>query len=226
MPSPTMSKYTAVDENPVNLPKGLRWTTETDNADQAVTFGNKLSRDNLVKNHMRRCLAMETLDIQGGLYDSVHPGFANPYLPSVAPFQELQLVYLNELRPYFHHRGVYVLLRAITPSLRMAATLSIFEDETGDAVMVQISHQDEDIQPVSEGRVCIIKEPWYKPMIDGGYGIRVDHISDVTWLPKADKRMSLKWRSQPNDHGMTSTQLKDNDNDALKAGKLFDAIES
>lgn len=63
-------------------------------------------------------------------------------------------------------------------------------------------------------------------MTNGGYGIRVDHISDVTWLPKADKRMPLKWRSQPNDIGMTSTQLKDNGNDALKVGKLFEAIES
>ncbi len=94
-----MSKYETVDENPAIRRKELRWTTRADNADQAVNLGNKLSRDNLVENHMRRCMAMETLDIQGGLYNSVYAGFANPYLLSFAPFQELQLVHLNELRP-------------------------------------------------------------------------------------------------------------------------------
>ena len=77
-----MSKNKAVD---ANLPKELRWTIETDNVDQAVSFWNKLSRDNLVKIHMRRCLAMETLEIQGGLYIPIHAGFTNPDLPSFAP---------------------------------------------------------------------------------------------------------------------------------------------
>ena len=111
----------------------------------------------------------------------------------------------------------------------MAAVISIVEDETGDVAKLQLYKLDEDIQSavgvIPEGRVCIIKEPWCKMMADGGYGIRVDHVSDVLWLSKADKRMPLKWRTRSKDFDMTATEMKHNGNDALKMGKLLEAIE-
>ena len=62
-------------------------------------------------------------------------------------------------------------------------------------------------------------------MADGGYGIRVDHVSDVLWLPKADERMSLEWRPRLENIDMTATEMKNNSNDALKMGKLIKTIE-
>ncbi|KAL9067453.1 MAG: hypothetical protein Q9161_006885 [Pseudevernia consocians] len=85
--------------------------------------------------------------------------------------------------------------------------------------MLQLHREDEDIQPVFEERVCIIKESWYIMITNGCYGIRVDHVSDVTWLPKADGRMALEWRPQSDGIAITATQLKDNGNDARKMGK-------
>lgn len=171
---------------------------------------------------------METHDIQDEGCDSIQAELPTPYLPSVAPFQGLKKVYLNDLRPYSHHRGVFILLRAITPPLRMAAIVSVVEDEVGDAVTLHLCQHNEDIQPaigvIPEGRVCIVKEPWYRFMADGSYGIQVDHVSDVMWLPKADGRMPLKWRPQSDNIAMTAAQMKNNGNDALKMGKLFEAI--
>ena len=111
----------------------------------------------------------------------------------------------------------------------MATVISIVEDEIGDVVKLQLYKLDEDIQSavgvIPEGRVCIIKEPWYKMMADGGYGIRVDHVSDVLWLPKADERMPLKWRPRSENIDMSATEMKNNGNAALKMGKLLEAIE-
>ena len=127
-------------------------------------------------------------------------------------------MHLNNLRPESDRHGLY-LLRAILPPLGIAGTLSILESELGDAVMLQIHREDEDIQPVFEERVCIIKESWYIMITNGCYGMRVDHVSDVTWLPKADGRMALEWRPQSDGIAIMATQLKDNGNDARKMGK-------
>ena len=185
---------------------------------------DKGSRDDLVAHHM-----MLNLHLQGRTYFSFPAGLPNPYPPSVAPLQELKQLYLNDLRPNTHHRGGYLLLRAITPPLRKASVDSILEDEVGDAVLFQLYQQDEDIQPavevIPEGRVCIVKEPWYKTMTDGKHVLRADHLSDIMWLTKADGRMPLKWRPQTNKNNKTATQLKDKGNDALKMGKPLEAIE-
>ena len=218
-----MSKSGAVDEILANLPHG---TIEAVNADQTNHSENKMSREDLVKNHL---LAMEELDHQGGIYIPVQAALPTPYIPSLLPCQGLKQVYVRDLRPNTHHHGVYVLLRAITPPLRMAATILIVEDGTGDVVKLQLYKLGEDIlsavDVIPEGRVCIIKEPWYKMMVDGGYGIRVDHVSDVLWLPKADERMPLKWRPRSASIEMTATEMKNNGNDASKMGKLLEAIE-
>ena len=103
------------------------------------------------------------------------------------------------------------------------------EDEVGDAVKLQLYKLDEDVQSavsvIPEGKVCIIKEPWYQMMADGGCGIRVDHVNDILWLPKADERMPLKWRLRSQNINMTATEMKNNGNDALKLGKAHEAIE-
>lgn len=224
-----MSKERATDEALANLLEELHGTFDANSADQSEMLKNKRPRDEIVENHMMRYRAMETSGIQSGGYFSMQAGLPTPYLPCVVSFKELKQLYINDLRPSSHHRGGYVMLRAVTPPLRMSAIISILEDEIGDAVSFQLYQQDEKIQPavedIPQGRVCIIKEPWYKPMTDGSYGIRADHVSDVMLLPEADGKIPLKWRPQTDDVAMTATQLKETGNDALKVGKLLEAIE-
>jgi hypothetical protein len=62
--------------------------------------------------------------------------------------------------------------------------IMVLEDESGDVVMLQIYQQeDEKIRPataiVKTGTVLLVKEPYFKVMGDGEYGLRVDHLSDV-----------------------------------------------
>lgn len=95
--------------------------------------------------------------------------------------------------------------------------------------MLQLYQQEGDkYRPVDEiiqsGDVCIIKEPYFKVMSDGGYGLRVDHVSDIVWLAPNDDRVPLAWQPRINEV-KEAGKLKEEGNAALKSGKLHTAIE-
>ena len=73
--------------------------------------------------------------------------------------------------------------------------------------------------------VCIVKEPYFKTMSDGCYGLRVDHISDIIWLSPDDERIPLNWRSQVTELEKDAEDLKVTGNGALKVGKVHQAVE-
>ena len=155
---------------------------------------------------------------------------AAPYPPSVAPLGTLKKLYIKDLQLETHHRGFYSLLRVATPPSTMTAVMAIMEDEKDDGVMLQLYQQeDEDHRPGEEvvqvQQVCIVKEPYFKIMNDGDYGLRVDHPSDVIWLSLDDERIPLSWRARISELEKTSDVLKDEGNLALKACKLNNAVE-
>ena len=158
------------------------------------------ARDDLVKAHMEWYEGLKPLTIQGSGFISRHFDLPPPYLPSVTPLEELKKLYTYDLSPGTHHRGSYVLLRAIMPSIRMAVTVTIMEDEKGDVITFQFYHLEEGAYPtagsIQEGSVCIVKEPWFVLSTDGACFVRVDHISDVIWLRKGDSRIPLAWKPQ------------------------------
>jgi hypothetical protein len=90
-----------------------------------------------------------------------------------------------------HHRENYIMVRSITPPDRMTAVMAIVEDENGDVIMLQLYYQEEEnARPaedlLGEGTVLILKEPYLKLMSDGDYGLRIDHPSDLIYVPKND----------------------------------------
>lgn len=97
-------------------------------------------------------------------------------------------------------------------------------------MIFQLYHQEDDHRPHEEvvqvQRVCIVEEPYFKVMNDNGYGLRVDHLSDVIWLSPGDERIPLDWQARSSEIEKTPETLKEEGNLALKAGKLKDAIES
>lgn len=98
---------------------------------------------------------------------------APPYLPSVAPSRKLKKMYLKDMKLQNHHRGSFLLLRVATPAVEMTAVMAILEDELGDGVMLQLFQQEYQCDRVIEDTVkldsvCVIKEPYFKVMNDGG----------------------------------------------------------
>ncbi|KAL9044992.1 MAG: hypothetical protein Q9214_001912 [Letrouitia sp. 1 TL-2023] len=186
---------------------------------------DRKSRSQLIHEFMLTFASTTTMTKKKDRHTIHQSWVAPPYPPSVASFGILKKCYLNELRLETHHRGFYVLLRVTTPPVTMTAIMTILEDERDDGVMFQLYQQeDEDHRHgemiIEPQRVCIVKEPYFKIMNDGGYGIRVDHVSDVIWLSSDDERIPLGWRVRITEINKTAETLKEEGNLALKAGKL------
>ena len=191
---------------------------------------DRKSRSQLVQEFMLRSVSNSMVLGRNDLYMIHQSWVPAPYPPSVAPLSTLNKIYIKDLHLETHHRGFYSLLRVATPTATMTAVMTVMEDERDDGVVFQLYQQeDEDHRPGEEvvqiQHVCIIKEPYFKVMNDGGYGLRVDHLSDVIWLSPDDERIPLGWRARISELEKTAEALKDEGNLALKAGKLNVAVE-
>ena len=90
---------------------------------------------------------MEQMNLRGRDFLLKDVFLPPPYLPSATPLKDLKKILIKDMRLETHHRGFYVLLRAVTPSHRMTAVLTIVENENSDAVPLQLYQQEnEDVR--------------------------------------------------------------------------------
>jgi hypothetical protein len=114
-----------------------------------------------------------------------HTSFVEaPYLPSASSLHDLREIYFRDLRLGTHHRGNYLLVRALAPAYRINSILALVEDQKGDALKLQLYQQPgEAVRPatsiIDTGDIFLLKEPYFKVTADGQYGLRVDHVSDI-----------------------------------------------
>jgi hypothetical protein len=161
----------------------------------------------------------------------IHSSFVPPaYLPCTTPLVQLRPTAIKDLRLETHHRGTYLLLRAITPPNRMTAILVVVEDEHGDGIMLQLYQQEEeDVRKATDvvdvGSVLLIKEPFFKVMASGDYGLRVDHLCDVIHLDKNDPILPKKWLPKISEAEESAEMLKSKGDSAMAKGEYLKAIE-
>lgn len=153
----------------------------------------------------------------------------SPYPPCVKAAGELTKTGIDDLVLETQHRGKYLLLRCITPQDRMTAVMAIVEDENGDTILLQLYHQEEaDENPkdiLKEGVVLLLKGPYLKFTANGGYGLRVDHLSDVEFLPPGDKRIPGRWEQTPREND-TAIAWKIKGNEDFKESSYRAAIQT
>jgi hypothetical protein len=141
------------------------------------------------------------------------------YPPCTATMADLKKVTISDLRLENHHRGSYVLFRAVTPTSTMTGILVIVEDEASDVLFLQLYNQEGQLATdgrLVAGAVVIVKEPYLKVMADGSYGIRVDHLSDVKFLSKHDEQIPPAWRQKVMEINVSANDWK------LKGNGWFD----
>lgn len=135
---------------------------------------------------------------------AIHSSFLPPaYHPSVASLSELKKALIRDLTLETHHRGSYMLLRAVTPTDTMTAIMAVVEDERGEVLMLQLYNQEQELATdgrLVEGTVMLVKEPYLKVMADGDYGLRVDHLSDIRFIPDNDPLVPSVWRGRLEKH--------------------------
>jgi hypothetical protein len=161
----------------------------------------------------------------------MHSSFVPPaYHPCIKSFADLKPIAIKNLQLETHHRGTYLLLRSLTPPYRMTAIMAVMEDGNLDAVKLQIYQQeDEEVCKAADiiniGTIMIVKEPYYKVMGDGEYGVRVDHLSDVVTLHETDERIPEAWKPRFIELDRSAESLKTQGNMAMGEGRYWDAIE-
>ncbi|KAG9229870.1 TPR domain protein [Amylocarpus encephaloides] len=152
------------------------------------------------------------------------------YSPSFRSILDLHKVMIKDLLLETHHRGNYITVRSITPPDRMTAVMAIVEDENGDVVMLQLYYQEEEnARPaedlLGEGTVLIVKEPYLKLMSDGDYGLRMDHPSDLIYIPKNDQRIPSCWQPRVKELEVSAEHLRMQGNNYFNAFNYQAAIE-
>ena len=160
---------------------------------------------------------------------NIQSSFLPPaYPPCVRPFNELQKTMIKSLRLETHHRGQYLLVRTVTPTDTMTAVMAIVEDEEGSVLMLQLYNQEQelsDAQCLKTGTVLVVKEPYVKVMADGDYGIRVDHLSDVSFIPEFGDLVPLPWRARVTQADDDSSSWKTKGSEHFHQGDYRSAIQ-
>ncbi|EMD66047.1 hypothetical protein COCSADRAFT_86951 [Bipolaris sorokiniana ND90Pr] len=175
--------------------------------------------------------SMATSMKQSNQTHMVHSSFVpEAYPPSTVSVDTLKPLSIGELRLETHHRGTSLLLRTLTPPNRMTGILVLVEDQNRDVTVLQLYQQrDEDSRAASdiigEGSILIIKEPFFKVMASGEYGIRVDHVSDVMFLDNDDPKVPQSWRPRLSEIGNSADALKLEGNILMGQGKYWKAIQ-
>lgn len=121
------------------------------------------------------------------------------------------------------------MLRSITPPSRMTAIMAIMEDENDDVMMLQLYQQEDEgkraaADIVKVGTILLVKEPYFKVMGDGEYGLRVDHLSDVLHVEKNDARVPKAWQPRKIESVHSAESLKTKGNLSMEKKRYWDAI--
>jgi hypothetical protein len=126
-----------------------------------------------------------------------------PYLPCMVPFSQLDKMLLRDLLLETHHRGRYLIVRTISKPSRFDGVIVVAEDEEGDTGLLDLYNQlgqrvqrEAETQEMPPTGVYVVKEPFFHTTHRGDNVVRVDHVSDIVWLPDNDNHVSPAWSAE------------------------------
>ncbi|KAJ6138087.1 hypothetical protein N7471_004573 [Penicillium samsonianum] len=197
---------------------------EAAEAVKGMQFKQNRTRDELLKRFKHRRKMNKDKPCGRGSASAVDVSFAPLiYPPCLAPLKGLKKVMVKDLLLETHHRGSYILVRSITQTEKTAAVVAIVEDEQKDAIPLQMLNEKLRCQDgsVDKGQILTL-------IPDTEYGVRVDHVSDIMFIPMFDKMVPSAWRERlPEDE---TSQWMAGDwlsigNEYLNRGKFYSATE-
>jgi hypothetical protein len=120
----------------------------------------------------------------------------SPYTPSRSSPSEARKTRIKGLRIESRDLEEVLLLRTLTNPYVYSSSITIVEDEHGDAARLTVCNlEDNMIDPViAEGQVLAVKQPCWSVASEGGFHIRVDHPSDLVFLDSRSEILPSTWR--------------------------------
>jgi hypothetical protein len=191
MSKPSMAKQDPVRNTYEEFADELKETLAITETEKGQVPSTKASKETLLHDHdwhlmfLAKC-AMPPRNIILPL----------PYQPSKTPLPDTQSITLRDLYIGSRATNTLLVLRTITDPYVYSSTVTIAEDEAGDAARLTICNLDDSVDDpvVPKGLILAIKQPCWSKVPGGGYHIRVDHPVDVVILDPSDKRAPPAWR--------------------------------
>lgn len=137
-------------------------------------------------------------------------------------------MHLKDLQLETHHTGKVLVLRLIATPKRISGITSIVEDEFGDVDQIWLYSQDPSFEPsevLPLGQIIAIKQPYYRVDDDGGFSIRVDHLSDLVSVTNTDSIVPLALAPTILETSKTASEWKEEGNRAYSAKLYSTAIQ-
>lgn len=206
-------------------------TLEAAEALGGTPFKPNMTRDELLKQFKYWQKTNKEQSRGQGSASAVNVSFAIPiYPPCLAALKGLKKVMVKDLLLETHHRGSYILVRSIIQAENMGAVMAIVEDEQKDAIPLRMLNEKLRCQDgcVDKGQVLLVKEPYLTSMPDTEYGLRVDHVSDIMFIPLFDEMVPSVWRERLPEHETSQWMARDwlnMGNEYLNRGKFYSATE-
>ncbi|KAL1895870.1 hypothetical protein Sste5346_004967 [Sporothrix stenoceras] len=122
------------------------------------------------------------------------------YPPCTKALFDLTSISIDELLLETHHRGRALVARTFSLPNRITAIQTAIEDEYGNVERLAVYNLLPGVKPETffpPGTIVAIKEPYYKRTADGGMFVRVDHPSDLVFLPREHPLIPVPWRTKP-----------------------------
>ncbi|KAI5814244.1 hypothetical protein BZA77DRAFT_107034 [Pyronema omphalodes] len=182
----------------------------------------------LVRDHLQHLQSKWQTQQQQQQYMFQTSFISEVYPPSIAPFKSLSPMFIKDLTLQTQHRGRYILLRTVTPPSKLTAVMTVVEDQNGDGDLLSLYNQDDNLNPehiIPKNTVCLVKEPYYKTTVNGGFSIRVDHVSDIIFLGDLDSRIPPKWKNLQVQN-WSAEKWREHGNSAVKMGNFTKARAS
>lgn len=151
-----------------------------------------------------------------------------PYPPCTVALQSLKSIYLRDLKLEGHHRGRFLILKAICEPKRMASIMNAVEDQNGDVDRVAIYNLPINTsinKDLPKGAFVAVKEPYYTSTIDGGVLIRIDHPSDLVQLRLPDSSLIPSSMKPSSATSVSPTKLTEIGNAAFNWHDWHAAVE-
>lgn len=107
---------------------------------------------------------------------------------------------LRDLSMETHHYGMMLVLRAVSVSAMHSSmqTCVVVEDENGDIELLTIhdfavtNYLSKEIQI---GSFFVVKEPYFRTVLDEACVLCIDHPSDILFLDADDPLLPCAWRT-------------------------------
>lgn len=134
---------------------------------------------------------------------------------------------LKGLRLNIHHRSLSLLVLTVEAFYRSSALYAINEDGNANVESLALNENEtarktDDILPLNP--VLLVKEPFLQTTTCGGYGVRMDCVSDITFLAHDDARTPLQWLPRIIRIHKKAEDWKNEGNEAMKLRNACSAI--